>query len=144
MTQSFDVFFVLRLNKRLGKQSRCRWFKISSCSLWHHSNTKSINKSLEFKKYISCVSERGIRFNGLTWDGGHRGPYKPCNHNLYIGIISVAHFADKVRSQSIPKVWRATPIFHMYLCPSVFTEPFGILDWQIWLKTQSWCCEIYA
>ena len=32
----------------------------------------------------------GVKFNGLLWDSGHRGPYspyKPCNRNLYIGII---------------------------------------------------------
>ena len=36
VVRSFDVFFDLRLNKRLSKQSRPRWFKTSSCSLWRH------------------------------------------------------------------------------------------------------------
>ena len=34
--------------------------------------------------------EREIKFIGLFGDRGHRGqygPYKPCNHNLYIGVI---------------------------------------------------------
>ena len=30
VTQSFDVFFDVRLNKRLSNQSRCRWFGIKS------------------------------------------------------------------------------------------------------------------
>ena len=38
MTQSFDVFFDLRLTKRLSKQSRRRWFETTSCSLWRHCN----------------------------------------------------------------------------------------------------------
>ena len=38
MTQSFDVFFVLHLNKRLCKQSRHWRFQTPSHSLWHHSN----------------------------------------------------------------------------------------------------------
>ena len=38
VTQSFDVFFDLRLNKRLSKQSRRRWLGTSSRSLWRHSN----------------------------------------------------------------------------------------------------------
>ena len=38
MTQKFDVFFDLRLNKRLRKQSRCRWFETPSPSLWRHCN----------------------------------------------------------------------------------------------------------
>ena len=36
VTQSFDVFFDLRLNKRLSKQSWCWWFQTPSCSLWRH------------------------------------------------------------------------------------------------------------
>ena len=36
VTQSFDVFFDLRLNKRLTKQSRRRWLETPSRSLWRH------------------------------------------------------------------------------------------------------------
>ena len=38
VTRSFHVFFDLRLNKRLSKQSRRRWIETSSRSLWRHSN----------------------------------------------------------------------------------------------------------
>ena len=38
VTRSFDVFFDLRLNKRLSKQSRRRWFETPSRSLWRHCN----------------------------------------------------------------------------------------------------------
>ena len=38
VTRSFDVFFDLRLNKRLSKQSRRWWFGTPSCSLWCHRN----------------------------------------------------------------------------------------------------------
>ena len=38
VTQSFDVFFDLRLNRRLSKPSRPRWFETSSRSLWRHCN----------------------------------------------------------------------------------------------------------
>ena len=34
VTESFDVFLDLHLNKRLNKQSRCLWFEMPSCSLW--------------------------------------------------------------------------------------------------------------
>ena len=40
------------------------------------------------------ASEWVIKFNGLSGDSGHRGPYslyKPCNHSLYIGIIIFPH-----------------------------------------------------
>ena len=38
VARSIDVFFDLRLNKRLSKQSRRRWFETSSRSLWRHRN----------------------------------------------------------------------------------------------------------
>ena len=36
MTRSFDVFFDLRLNKRLSKQSWGWWFETLPCPLWRH------------------------------------------------------------------------------------------------------------
>ena len=39
VTQSFDVFFDLRLNKRLNKQSWGWWFETPSRLLWRHCNT---------------------------------------------------------------------------------------------------------
>ena len=38
MTRSFDVFFDLRLNKRLSKQSWGWWFETPSGSIWRHCN----------------------------------------------------------------------------------------------------------
>ena len=40
VTQSFDAFFDLCVNKRLSKQSWCQWFEMPSCSLWHHGKEK--------------------------------------------------------------------------------------------------------
>ena len=40
------------------------------------------------------MRERYIKFIGLFEDKGHRGPYspyKPCNHNLYQGMIIFPH-----------------------------------------------------
>ena len=41
VTQSFNVFFNLRLNKRLSKQSLGWWFDAPSRSLWRHYNVPS-------------------------------------------------------------------------------------------------------
>ena len=41
VTRSFDVFFDLRLNKRLSKQSRGWWFEKPSRSLWRQRNGKN-------------------------------------------------------------------------------------------------------
>ena len=38
VTRSFDVFFELRLNKRLSKQSWGWWFEMPFHPLWHHCN----------------------------------------------------------------------------------------------------------
>ena len=38
VTRSFDIFFDLRLNKWLSKQSWGWWFQTLSCPLWRHSN----------------------------------------------------------------------------------------------------------
>ena len=38
VTWSFDVFFDLRLNKRLSKQRWGWWFEMPWCPLWHHCN----------------------------------------------------------------------------------------------------------
>ena len=39
VTRIFEVFFDLRLNKRLSKQSWGWWFETPSRPLWRHSNT---------------------------------------------------------------------------------------------------------
>ena len=41
MTRSFDVFFDLRLNKRLSKQSWGWWFEALPRPLWRHSNVQN-------------------------------------------------------------------------------------------------------
>ena len=38
VTRSFDVYFDLRPNKRLSKESWGWWFETLSCSLWRHRN----------------------------------------------------------------------------------------------------------
>ena len=40
VTWSFDIFFDLRLNNRLSKPSRRRWFEAPSRSLWSHPTAK--------------------------------------------------------------------------------------------------------
>ena len=43
VTRGFDVFFDLRLDKRLSKQSRRWWFKTQSRSLWRHCNVLHVD-----------------------------------------------------------------------------------------------------
>ena len=46
VTRSFDVFFDLRLNKRLSKQSWDWWFETLSLSLWRHRNVLQSQQSV--------------------------------------------------------------------------------------------------
>ena len=54
VTRSFDLFFDLRLNKRLSKQSRHRWFEIPSRPFWRHCNIL-VYSSVELYLYL-CAS----------------------------------------------------------------------------------------
>ena len=51
VTQIFDVFCHLCLNKRLSKQSRGRWLMTPSRSLWRHCND-SCDHRLKFRRTI--------------------------------------------------------------------------------------------
>ena len=42
VTRSFDVFFDLRLNKRLSKQPWGWWFETPAWSLWRHRNDQNL------------------------------------------------------------------------------------------------------
>ena len=55
--RSFDVFFDLRLNKRLSERSWGWWIDTPSCSLWRHRN---VTKTRDRDKTGSCT---------LMWDG---------------------------------------------------------------------------
>ena len=57
VTRSFDVFFDLRLNKRLNKQSRRWWFETSFCSLWRQCNCNC--------SYLLPLSHRDVRYRYL-------------------------------------------------------------------------------
>ena len=48
------VFFYLRLNKRLSNQSRPRWFKTPSYSLWCHCNGMASSAK---HQYIPCGND---------------------------------------------------------------------------------------
>ena len=79
VTRSFDVFFDLRLNKRLSKQSWGWWFETLLRPLWRHSNVihmlagtfhvpltsnDIIDKTLSCKSYLSADS---LATRSWTW-----------------------------------------------------------------------------
>ena len=52
VTQSFDVFFYLRLNKRVSKQPWGWWFETPSRSLWRHC--------YEYQPHSCCAKRLGL------------------------------------------------------------------------------------
>ena len=62
VTWSFDVFFDLCLNKRLGKQPRRWWFETSSRSLWRHCNEDEFDAFVQDMPWLSSTK---LIFNGL-------------------------------------------------------------------------------
>ena len=56
VTRSFDVFYDLRLNKRLSKQSWGWWFEIPSRQLWHYCNAHKKRKSYYGDKTVVGLS----------------------------------------------------------------------------------------
>ena len=67
VTRGFDVFFDLRLNKRLSKQSWCRWFETLSCPLWRHCNDICrANDIVRNFRWGLSISHDTSRFRRLT------------------------------------------------------------------------------
>ena len=68
VTRGFDVFFDLRLNKRLCKQSRHRWFETPSRSQWRHCYAENSIKGgryaigLWLSEFISGVESLATGF----------------------------------------------------------------------------------
>ena len=88
VTQSFDVFFDLRLNKRLNKKSYGWWFETPSCSLWCHSNEPWKNWST-MKWYYHKQKE-------AKWSHVHY---------LWICGIHCSTHDDSMTCESFPHYW---------------------------------------
>ena len=54
ITRSFYVFFDLQPSKKLNKQSRRRWFKTTSHSLWRHYNATNKRTIHDERFHIDC------------------------------------------------------------------------------------------
>ena len=62
----FDVFFDLRLIKRLSKQSWDWWFETLSCPSWRHCNASTRDKiNFTIPIRCTCISILWINTNGL-------------------------------------------------------------------------------
>ena len=113
VTRSFDVYFDLRLNKRLCKQSWGWWFNTLLCPLWRHSNEKRIYTCI-------CVCECAM---GCTVS--HQFNQVSCTR-LSITLRSYQQTYDKF--QHIP-IW-------LIMCQHIVTL-WGKMTTLIWIITDS-------
>ena len=110
VTRSFDIFFLLCLNKRLNKQSWGWWLETPSRSLWRHCNGSMIkracqrqrwdpvgrfNKTMSFyqnRNYINSqykdktVSRTSHHYNALQWR--QNGPDSVSNHQPHDCLLN--------------------------------------------------------
>ena len=70
VTRSFDVFFNLRLNKRLSKQPWGWWFETPSWSLW-----RQCNEYVESDNALSCQWNRSPLAQAMTLRLEQNNPY---------------------------------------------------------------------
>ena len=84
VTRSFDVFFDLRLNKRLSKQSRGWWFETPSWSLWRH-----------------CNAALGLHLNQYWLYHEQKSIHQKLSQNPIVFIIKIAHIAYRNRTWQV-------------------------------------------
>ena len=67
VTQSFGVFFDLRLNKRLSKKSWGWWFETPSCSLWCYCNEDKIVSQMKKREFPNAVPLPPCQLRSRRW-----------------------------------------------------------------------------
>ena len=110
---SFDVFFDLRLNKRLNKQSRRWWFRTPSCSLWRHRSV--------------CMKNMFINFFNCRW---FERP--PIYFDIHFQSIFYMLFfkIQYISSQGLSVLW---------LHPVLFRAKFHIMQEYPNFRHPGWC-----
>ena len=89
VTRSLDIFFDLRLNKRLRKQSRRRWFGSPSNSLWHYCNEDNGSKVLLNLEFLDSLHHS---WETSLWIRYQRGAKAFWILELHDDIIKWKHF----------------------------------------------------
>ena len=93
VTRSFDVFFDLRPNKRLSKQSWGWWFETLSRSLWRHCN--GVVPLLEHRRYASpALTHRYFAYTPLNAFSRKEAPL--CLHHWIQLILQTIWWAVSI------------------------------------------------
>ena len=123
VTRSFDVFFDLRLNKRLSKQPWGWWFETPAWSLWRHRNALLVKRGPGFswcEKFLdyaasSVYTGREIKI-----------------HRIYM--------SGKVSSCCIRFVNQQIPEIHIWLllCIPIYNPSVILMRPQTCMKVIAW------
>ena len=95
VTRNFDVFFDLRLDKQLFKQSRSWWFETPSRSLWRQCNAKnpiSIPNALTSELSRSDIVYPMFFYIGSGSGHGLLKTLHKCGERQFILISAVSRF----------------------------------------------------
>ena len=143
VTWSFDVFFDLRLNKRLSKQCWDWWFKTPSRSLWRQCNViVQEGRSIEtlpgamlthFAKAYMHNQASTLTWVLKTYIEGilPKGPYLPCvsmvGRALLVGYHRYGNSSDEVLciANKYFETTTESDIIGMYICYRNLSEVRG-------------------
>ena len=99
MARCFDVFFNLRLNKRLSKQSWGWWFETLSCQLWRHRNVllyfaQNRDSAGSWKRLLG-IEESTKLTHSVTWLLMTRRCKEPMQQQPWCWPISIGIFRSQ-------------------------------------------------
>ena len=94
VTRSFDVFFDLRLNKRLSKQPWGWWFETPAWSLWRHRNVRYCTSW--------CIMVYLLRYKGVF----HRNKLKhDVIHARILSVLGNTQYGPWEMSSVVHRDW---------------------------------------
>ena len=152
MTRSFDVFFDLRLNKRLSTQSCGWWFETLSCPWWRHCNGVSNGEIISISyHHHSRVDTYPLSCHKAS---SHLVAY-PCLNPIFQSISSVKndfpidHIMSYRSGSTYPTSW-TTAFPHIThsteYCPQFLVSNFRCGVWACRVISQViiWLSRAYA
>ena len=126
VTRSFDVFFDLRLNKQLSKQSWGWWFETLSRPLWRHCNAMSSIPHSPFLLNMSAVYSLRIRY---IWHVSHESKLAAmdrcswlCTVEMNMNSLCSPHAAKRIINKTPYRVihhgsvWLVWPLIQFSCC----------------------------
>ena len=86
VTRSFDVFFYLRLNKQLSKQSRRRWFETPLHPLWRHCNHNDVINITDDEMFVMGINLAftQTKYANITLLNEHIEVFSTCVHLIKV------------------------------------------------------------